>query len=141
MHTFAKSAVIAAICGLTNAVDVVSPEDAPIDIDFAYAEHMTKYGKSYNSIDEYETRKAIFAKNDSLIREHNAKEGTTFTIGHNAFSDWSSEEWATMLMESGKFAQGEEQDKATVSSGIVKGPGTVKMFNTNGMPTSLDWRA
>ena len=90
--------LFAALGSLVSAVDVSQTETTTFDdLDYEYSAHMTKYGLSYNSVSEYEMRREIFARNDATIREHNAKEGVTFTMGHNKFSDWTSEEWKNML--------------------------------------------
>ena len=46
-----------------------------------------------------EMRKAIFAETDALIRAHNAKEGTKFTMGHNKLSTMTGEEKQKMYMK------------------------------------------
>lgn len=78
---------LACLSVLSQAVDIDADLAAlPIDIDFAYSEHLTRFGLVYNSVDEYETRKAIFAQTDSFIREHNTAV-SSYKLGHNHFSD------------------------------------------------------
>lgn len=126
MRSLFASAVIAT---LSQAVDVVlTNQDS--DIDFAYAEHLTKFGLSYNSVEEYETRKARFAKMDAFIRNHNSKEGVSYTVGHNQFSDWSTE-------EKNANAMGLKRREATLGAST----GKVIQFDTSSIPASIDWLA
>lgn len=83
----------AVIVALSHAVDVTPEEElVDLDLDFAFAEHMTKYGLSFDSAGEHEMRREKFAEIDAIIRSHNANEDFTFTMGHNRFSTWTPEE-------------------------------------------------
>ena len=43
----------------TSAIETL--EDGLYDIDFAYSTHLTKYGLSYDTVEEFAMRKWIFA--------------------------------------------------------------------------------
>ena len=92
MQTLFSTALVFA---LSQAVEVVPTplDETTDDIDFAYAEHLTKHGLSYESVEEYVVRKARFAEVDTIIRAHNSRENVPFKMGHNRFSDRSREEW------------------------------------------------
>ena len=56
-----------------------------------YMEHLTKYGKSYITTDEFLLRQELYATVDATINEHNATD-SLFKMGHNKFSDWTDYE-------------------------------------------------
>ena len=56
-----------------------------------YMEYLTLHGKSYLTMEEFEARKALYIETDELIRNHNATE-SSFTLGHNAMSDYTEYE-------------------------------------------------
>lgn len=83
-------------------------------------------------------RKARYVEIDTLIRSHNSKEGVTFTMGHNRFSDWTTEERRTK-----KVAPLTDQEaKPTVlgSSSSDSNGGSTKTFSESNLPASVDWR-
>ena len=104
-----------------------------VDIDIAYAEHMTKHRLSYESVDEYEVRKARYAEVDAIIRAHNSREGVSFTMGHNRFSDWNAEDWGVTAAPTTVDVQ-EERPLGDES-------GTVKVFDADNLEDSIDWRS
>jgi len=83
-----KSFALAAAVGVASAFEF---EDM-----FKFTTWMADYGKSYNSADEFEFRITQFLIREAAILEHNAGEHN-FTMGHNDKSDWSSEEFKTIL--------------------------------------------
>ena len=80
-----SAAVFASIYGSTIAVEVVS-DDTLLDLESAFTNHLTNFGLTYSSVEEFEMRKNLFAATDKFIREHNSQ-GHNFTVGHNQFSD------------------------------------------------------
>ena len=52
---------------------------------------MTLHGKFYLTMEEFQTRMGLFMDTDELIKAHNSTE-STFTLGHNKFSDYTQHE-------------------------------------------------
>ena len=63
----------------------------------AFMEHISYYGHSYGTSEEYKFRLNIFANNDKLIKEINSNPENTFTVGHNKFSTWTDEEYNRLM--------------------------------------------
>ena len=82
-----KSVILAAVASSAVALS---------EIESAFLGYITEFGKSYNTVAEYESRLRIFATKHSLIQEHNGK-GEAYTLGHNKMSDWSQEEYESIL--------------------------------------------
>ena len=61
-----------------------------------YMQHLAKFGKTIESVEEYGTRLMYFSTTDELIEEHNAG-SHNYTLGHNQFSDWSKAEYESIL--------------------------------------------
>jgi len=57
---------------------------------------MSLHGKSYLTLEEFATRQALYSETDALIKAHNATE-SSFTLGHNKFSDYTEHERSQML--------------------------------------------
>jgi cathepsin L len=83
MKTFAAALFI-------GAVSAVS------EVELKYINHLAKFGKNLADKEEFNTRLSYFAVLDEVIEEHNA-EGHNYTLGHNQFSDWSREEYTSIL--------------------------------------------
>jgi len=93
------------------------------DLDFI--NYMAKFGKSYNDLEEFNLRAAMFAKFDAEIKEINARE-TTSVHGHNFLSDWTAEE-KTRLMGLKNMPRVKKTPTPEVEVDIV------------GIPTSVNW--
>jgi hypothetical protein len=61
-------------------------------------EYNARHGKNYATLEEFVTREARYVANDDRISAFNA-EDHSWTIGHNKFSDWTTEEYENMLMK------------------------------------------
>ena len=89
-----RSAALAVV-GIVAAVVVLTLNSAPFSrmsltqnsSDSAFMEYLAKFGKSYEDLNEYEKRKAIFEETMKNITEHNAKDNETWHMGLNQFSD------------------------------------------------------
>ena len=79
-----KSAAIAVLLGVASANDI------------EYLTHMSTYGKSYITLEEYNFRKAIFEDKKKLIEEHNQSE-SSFKLGENHMMDWTEDEYKRLL--------------------------------------------
>jgi len=87
----------AAILGLTpkfceNHVPAVGAE-----LEQSFVEHMTEFGLSYGTAEEYKFRLNIFAKKDKEYQKINADPNNTFVVGHNQFSTYTDAEYKKML--------------------------------------------
>lgn len=61
-----------------------------------FSEHVSAFGLSYGTKEEYEFRFNIYADNEKIINEHNAS-GSSFTLGHNKFSTYTDAEYKKLL--------------------------------------------
>jgi hypothetical protein len=109
-----KSFAFAAIIGAVVAVD---------DLDMKYMLYMAKFGKQYNSIGDFNVRKANFAEADSFINKFNS-EDHSHTVGHNQFSDWSADEYKVLL---GRVSAADGERKKA------------KKFDTSKNDTDVNW--
>lgn len=87
--------------------------------------HLSKYGLSYGTEEEFEFRYAIFLEKDAEIQAHNA-ENSTFKLGHNKFSTYTREEYRRMLGRTPKKA----------SKDLSK----LAYLPTDKLSTAVDWR-
>ena len=53
-----------------------------------YMDYITTFGKSYVTMEEFETRRGLYAQTDELIKAHNSSD-SGYQLGHNKFSDWT----------------------------------------------------
>jgi xylem cysteine proteinase len=75
-------------------VSLYSTTDNKVDLHFD--NFMTKYGKNYQTEEEFNFRRSVFAESLNEIEEFNAK-GKSWTLGVNQFSDWTKEEYKQLL--------------------------------------------
>ena len=84
-----RSFVAAALTGLTSA--------AVIDqLTFDFVKYLAENNKSYDTLEEFNLRAAMFAKFDAEIKRHNAEE-TTSVHAHNWLSDMTEAEKTRMM--------------------------------------------
>ncbi len=83
MKTFAASLMIGAATALTTS-------------ELSYMSHLATYTRAIATAEEFEARLANFMAVDEFIRETNAA-NNTYTVGHNHLSDWSREEYGSLL--------------------------------------------
>lgn len=57
--------------------------------------YLNTHNKSYGTVEEFNFRKELFAEVDAMIEAHNQTE-SSYTLGHNEFSDWSEAEKAVL---------------------------------------------
>jgi C1A family cysteine protease len=113
MRTFAA----AVLAGLTSA--------RLSQTDFEFLNYMAKWGKSYDSFEEFTLRATLYAKFDAEVKEINSRE-TTSTHGHTFLSDWTAEEKVRLL--------GLKNMPETVKTGIL-----AEETEAVGIPTSINW--
>lgn len=89
-----------------------------------FINHMSEFGLSYGTKDEYEFRFGIYAMKEAEIQRINADSANTFTVGHNQFSTYTDAEYKKMLG--------------------YRGPQTLenthKSFNGTPVSNGVDWR-
>lgn len=69
------------------------PAFSPIDIQFI--QHVSQFGLSYPTLEEFAFRKGIFAANEAFINLENAEQAN-YKVGHNKFSTWTASELAKL---------------------------------------------
>lgn len=91
-----------------------------------FLNYIAKYGKSYATKDEFQKRAQQFLKAKARIMLATATPTTTFRLGLNEFSDWTDEEFSTMLGSTDDEPEEYQQH--------------IKILEENGLPDSVDWR-
>lgn len=89
---------------------------------------MAKFGKTYPSKDEYETRKQVFAETHAEIEKINSRNDNTFVCDHNFMSDWTRDEYKRLL---GTWDQTTKPNKLTA---LVE-----EWYNTDDLAEEIDW--
>mgnify|MGYP003353694219 CR=1 FL=1 len=84
-----KSFFALALAGAVSATPMTSN-------DFKFMRYIVEHNKEYNTVDEYNMRKANYDFIDSEISHLNRSNGTS-VHGHNKFSDYTREEYRAML--------------------------------------------
>ena len=83
MKSFAFAATMAAANALSSA-------------EFEYMNYIAEFNKVTNDVEEFNFRLENFKLVDAFIKEHNSS-NSTYTAGHNQFSDWSHAEYKSIL--------------------------------------------
>ena len=124
-----------AVVGIAAAVAVFTLNSAPFSglnlrykSDSAFVKYLAKYGKSYENLEEYEMRKALFEERMSLVTDHNAQNDQTWFMAVNQFSDMLPHEISKMM---GGGIDGEHREHLEVipQEPVVRGG------------TPVDWRS
>lgn len=63
---------------------------------FEFLQYVSEHGKSYATLEEFNMREELFKQLDAVIKEWNARDDVTSTMGHNFLSDWTFEEKAAL---------------------------------------------
>jgi len=61
-------------------------------LDFNFIKHVSEHNLSYATVEEFEARKEIYAAKEAIFEEINNDPANTFTVGHNAYSTWTTGE-------------------------------------------------
>ena len=110
-----KTFISIALLGVVSALS---------DLESHFMTFVTEFGKSYNTLDEYNFRLSQFARNHGHIMAHNANEGVSFLLGHNQMSDWTMEEYTAILThtempeEDKNYMYHPETEELAASTGI-----------------------
>ena len=81
-------------------------------LELKYMNYLAEFGKVINNLEEFEQRLENFIATDKAIENMNA-EGNTWTAGHNQFSDWSKEEYKSILGAKKPIQSSDEDAKLT----------------------------
>ena len=82
-----KSFAAVALAGVVSAVDLQT---------FEFMQYVSKFGKSYTNVEEFNLRLSLFTVRDKIIKEWNADFTNTSRMGHNFLSDWTEAEQAKL---------------------------------------------
>jgi C1A family cysteine protease len=110
MKTFIFAATAAAASALNTS-------------EFQFMSFAAEHNKSYETVEEFQMRAALFAETEAFIQEHNTQ-NNNYTVGHNQFSDMTDMERKARL----GFRAAENKD------------GNVVELDTTNLPESVDWR-
>jgi len=110
-----KSFIVAALAGIASA-----------EVESEFMQYVSKWGKSYGTIEEFKFRMGHFAKTHAAILENNTST-SKFTMGHNKFSDWAEHEF--------RRVKGYKPELRTVVD--LKEPTELFLY---GSTTPIDWR-
>jgi hypothetical protein len=78
---------------------------------------MGKFGKTQNNIEDFYTRAKRFTEVDSHIKQWNSNHERTHELGHNKFSDWSHEEYRSLLTYK-SYRQGKHDTSAQIADKV-----------------------
>jgi C1A family cysteine protease len=78
------------------ALTLAAAVSASTEVESAFMSYITQYGKSYNTVAEYQFRLEQFARNHAIVVEHNLTE-SSFQLGFNKMSDWTEAEYKSLL--------------------------------------------
>lgn len=106
--------------GLKNMCE----EPVSQELEQSFVEHVSRYGLSFGTKEEYEFRLSQYAIKDASIKKINAEE-KNFTVGHNFMSTWTKFEYKRLLGYGG-------------IEGEIEG-NTVELPETD--EVEVDWRA
>ncbi len=81
-------------------IALAAAANAATEMEAAFMSYISDFSKNYSSMNEFNLRFEQFVRNYSHIITHNA-EDHQFSLGLNQFSDWTQEEYKSML---GSFA-------------------------------------
>jgi KDEL-tailed cysteine endopeptidase len=87
---------------------------------------MSTFGLSYGTKEEYAFRLDIFTQKDVEYIKINADQENTFTVGHNQFSTWTSDEYKRILGYKGPQELGATEQ--------------VEILEDSNLSASVDWR-
>lgn len=129
---FATLAVVGTVA-LTLAVYSQSSPSASTNflqefdqIDEEFARYIARFGKTYGTKEEYMFRRSIFEKQLELVGELNSRNGASFRVGLNKFSDLSDQEFTSYLGDDG--SEEPEQDP------------TSRKLSQPSLVSPIDWR-
>ena len=81
-----------------------------LELQQSFVQHMSEYGLSYGTEEEFNFRMGLFAKKDAELKEINATE-ENFTVGHNFMSTWTDAEYKKILGYAGMHLEEEPRNE------------------------------
>jgi hypothetical protein len=78
-----KQSIVFGLLAVVNAID---------NNTYKFMQYLSKFGKSYSSIEEFNMRLSLFIETDKFIEEWSADTTKSSTVSHNVFSDWTPEQ-------------------------------------------------
>jgi hypothetical protein len=130
-----KKGFTLAVVGVAATVAVIALSEQPkftslfstIEVsqdNVEFANFLARYGKSYGTKEEFQFRYEQYLKNIAVIRNENARNENTFSLGANKFTDYTRDEYRRLLGY-----------KASAN------PGDVLFLDAAQIPSSVDWRS
>ena len=101
-----------------------------------FMQYVSKFGKSYDTLDEFNMRMELYLNIDKQIKEWNAKEGITSTMGHNFFSDFTDAERKRLTSSRNKHPEVNREPTHFAPEGYVKALSTFNWCDTSN-PTGV----
>ncbi|MCD7450619.1 hypothetical protein HAX54_007593 [Datura stramonium] len=95
-----------------------------------------QHGKTYSSEQERVFRFKVFEENYAYITEHNSKGNSTYTLGLNAYSDLTHQEFRNSFLGLSSAAN----DFIKLKRGSSSSAGVLSDVGAVDIPSSLDWR-
>eukprot|EP00742_Colponemidia_sp_Colp-10_P014913 GILJ01016989.1.p1 GENE.GILJ01016989.1~~GILJ01016989.1.p1 ORF type:complete len:364 (-),score=31.96 GILJ01016989.1:67-1158(-) len=102
------------------------------EISLMFQQHRDLLNKQYPTCDEASYREKVFRENHLLIEQHNARQDTSYRLGHNQFSDWTEEEFQQRMLSGSKW----KVDMTNIASLV----GDAHHDAHHNRPDSVDWR-
>lgn len=107
----------------------VTSAELMTSMDYAFMRYVSSHSKMYQTVEEFNLRKAAYALVDEHVQRVNSDPTSTYKAGHNRFSDWTPSEWDAILglkdMPKPDFEPVVEEDEEVALN----------------LPTAWDWRS
>ena len=95
-------------------------------MEYNFMKYVSEHSKAYETVEDFNFRQVLFAEKDAFINSVNEDPTSTYTAGHNQFSDWTKEEFTAILGLKNMEMPDVQLDEMDV--------------DMNGIPSSIDWR-
>ena len=95
-------------------------------MEYNFMKYVSEHSKAYDTVEDFNFRQVLFAEKDAFINSVNEDPTSTYTAGHNQFSDWTKEEFTAILGLKNMEMPEIQEDEMDV--------------DMNGVPSSVDWR-
>ena len=100
----------------------------PEQVEQEFIQHLSKYGKSYATNEEYAYRLNLFAQKHEELAKINSV-NANFQVGHNQFSDWTKDEYKRLL----GWKRNPNVEQTNEEKSYTK-------LSEEGLPKEVDWR-